>query len=452
MAPSMSEARARWRRRGAAAALFLLVLLIYRESVVSMGSDTDYTALASFALLDGHGLDVASYLPRPLDPRRHPGMKQPHDPDGLPYQLMDVDGRLVPYYLPGTAVLSAPLFALMRPLGYGPFDAQGRYEEFSERRAMRHVAFLLAASFAVLVFLMASELLPLSMSFALGLAAALATPAWSTLSRGLWSHDWLVVLTAAAVWLLLRSEIRGRPAPALLLGTFAAWSCFVRPTGVLVLAGVGVLTLLRSRRAALRYAVAALFWALIFGFSLQATYGTVLPRYVTGHALATGGWALAEALAGTLVSPSRGLLVFCPWIVWIAWLLGRYRHTLRPQGWVALAAAIVGAQWLVVAASPKWWGGHSYGPRLMSDVLPWLLLVAVLALDARRRAVGTAGGRLENAIGVAAVLVAALLHAPGALSWRVYEWNGLRADVNQEVGRLWSWSDAQFLAWRERRD
>ncbi|MGH9379363.1 MAG: hypothetical protein ACRD2Z_01930 [Thermoanaerobaculia bacterium] len=347
----MLESHARWRRRGAAAALFLLVILIYRESEVTMTSDAHYTMLASVALLDGQGLDVGSYLPRPLDPQRHPGMKLPRDPDGLPYQLMEIDGRLVPFYPPGTAVLSAPVVALMRPLGYGPFDAQGRYDAVSEQRAMRHIAFLLTASFIVLVFLMASELLQLSVSFLFGLAAALATPAWSTLSRSLWSHDWMVVLAAAAIWLLLRSATRGRPPPAIVLGTLAAWSAFVRPTGVLVLAGVGVFLLLFSPRAVLRYAVSALLWAVIFGLCFQATYGTMLPPYFTGHAMATGGWRFAEALAGTLVSPSRGLLVFCPWIVCVAWLLWRYRRTRRSRGWVVLATAIVGAQLLTVGTS-----------------------------------------------------------------------------------------------------
>ena len=39
------------------------------------------------------------------------------------------------------------------------------------------------------------------------------------------------------------------------------------------------------------------------------------------------------------------------------------------------------------------WGGHCYDPRPMADVVPWLLLLAVLALDGHR----AAGHELDRA-------------------------------------------------------
>lgn len=436
------------RRLLTACGVFVLVLFAYRESPVNLVSDAHYTLLESAALLNGHGLNVAPYLPRPLDPDRYPGMARPRDKDGLPYQIMEVDGRLVPYYAPGTALLSAPLLALMRPFGYGPFDGRGRYDAVRERRAMQHIAFVAAALFAVFAFLIASELLSPLPSFVLAMAAAFASPAWSTLSRSLWSHDGLVVLVAAAIWLLVRAESHGRRPPAIALATLASWATIVRPTGVLSLAALGLYLLVRSRPAALRYACTAAVWMAGFGIWIRMTYGTFVPPYFASHAAATGGLAFVEGIAGTLVSPSRGLLVFCPWIFWVGWLLVRYRAAVRAPRWIAIALAVVLAQLVVVASSPKWWGGFSYGPRLMTDILPWLVLLAALALDARRRRGVARGRRLELVVGVATVVLAIAMHAPGALSWRSDEWNAQPVNLKHDEDRLWSWSNPQFLAWR----
>lgn len=445
---SRTPERSPRRRLLTACGIFVAALLVYRESPVLVVNDAHYTLLQSTALLDGHGLNVAPYLPRPLDPERYPGMGRPRDRDGLPYQIMEVDGRLVPYYAPGTAVLSAPLLALMRPLGYGPLDSRGGYDHVRELRAMKHIAFFAAALFAVFAFLIASELLPPLAAFVIAMAAAIASPAWSTLSRSLWSHDGLVVLVAAAIWLLVRAECRGRRPPAVVLATLTSWATIVRPTGVLPVAVLGVYLLVRSRPAALRYACTAAVWMAGFGIWSRVTYGTFLPPYYTSHVAATGGLAFVEGIAGTLVSPSRGLLVFCPWILWIAWLLVRHRGAVRAPRWVAVAVPVILTQIVVVASSPKWWGGFSYGPRLMADILPWLLLLAVLALDASRRRGAARGKKSELVAGAALVILAVAMHAPGALSWRTHEWNALPIALTRYDSRLWSWSDPQFLAWR----
>lgn len=445
---SRSPERSPRRRLLTACGIFVLALFVYRESPVLIVNDAHYTLLQSTALLEGHGLNMAPYLPRPLDPYRYPGMARPRDRNGLPYQIREVDGRLVPYYAPGTAVLSAPLLALMRPLGYGPIDSQGGYDHVREQRAMKHIAFFAAALFAVFAFLIASELLPPLTAFLIAMAVAIASPAWSTLSRSLWSHDGLVVLVAAAIWLLVRAEHHGRRPPAVVLATLTSWATIVRPTGVLPLAAIGIYLLARSRPAALRYAVTAAVWMAGFGIWIRATYDTFIPPYFVSHAAATGGLRFVEAIAGLLVSPSRGLIVFCPWILWIAWLLVRHRGAVRAPRWVAVAVAVILAQIVVVASSPKWWGGFSYGPRLMVDILPWLLLLAILALDASRRRGVVRGKKPELVAGAALVILAMAMHAPGALSRRTHEWNALPIALTRYDSRLWSWSDPQFLAWR----
>ena len=79
-------------------------------------------------------------------------------------------------------------------------------------------------------------------------------------------------------------------------------------------------------------------------------------------------------MLGNLVSPARGLLVFSPVLLFaIPGVIRAIRSPVyRPWGW-AIAVAVV-AHWIAISSFPHWWGGYSFGPRLMTDVLPFLIL------------------------------------------------------------------------------
>jgi hypothetical protein len=91
-------------------------------------------------------------------------------------------------------------------------------------------------------------------------------------------------------------------------------------------------------------------------------------------------WGVGHA--GLLVSPAKGLLVFTPVVV-VA-VAGMVRAFRRGERWLVttLAAAAV-AHWLLMGRWSEWHGGESWGPRLMTDALPLLLLFLPEGLDAR---------------------------------------------------------------------
>lgn len=418
--------------------IFLATWYLYRESPVFQFGDAAFTLLASTSLVDGHGLAVEAYLPPSPDSGR------------LPYNLTTGRDHVLPWYPPGTAVLSAPLLLGMKPLGYGAVDAEGLYDRQAERRAVHHLGPFVVALFVLLVYFLASELLPVTWAAGITVFAALGTPAWSSLSRNLWSHNWFVVLVIIAIWLLVRAELRGRPPTSAALATLLSWAFFVRPTAALVLVAVGIYLLVRWRATVLHYAVVAGLWGAAFiGWSWSA-YGTLVPPYYSlGWRVGRDcGVTLSSALAGVLAAPSRGILIFCPWILLMVWLLWRYRRHVRLPALSHIAWPLCVAQIWIIAASPRWWGGYSYGPRLMGDVLPWLLLLLMLAADAWRRGRTRETGQsrsIEVALATSIALLTIALHAPGALSERTHRWNDTtRCELGQ---RVWDWSEPQFLAW-----
>jgi hypothetical protein len=146
-----------------------------------------------------------------------------------------------------------------------------------------------------------------------------------------------------------------------------------------------------------------------------------------------------EGLAGLLVSPNRGVLIFMP--VALVAALG-VRRAWRDAGgdrWQVLlptAAFVVG--WSSYAV---WWGGHSYGPRYAADLVVPLALMAGPALTAPTVRMASRLGRwmvlmlLAWSLGVQAI---------GAFGYPGGNWNGAPRDVDRAHDRLWDWRDSQI--------
>src|SRR5262249_10724619 len=149
-----------------------------------------------------------------------------------------------------------------------------------------------------------------------------------------------------------------------------AFSFVIRPTNAVPIAVLSLLVLVEHRRYALPYFLWMLPVAAPFLLFTLTVYHSALPPYYGADKIGRVG-SFLEALAGTLVTPSRGLFVYSPiflFSIYGAWLaLGRRGPRLA---W-ALAAIVVG-HWLALASFPIWWGGHSFGYRLFSDMVPYL--------------------------------------------------------------------------------
>ena len=112
----------------------------------------------------------------------------------------------------------------------------------------------------------------------------------------------------------------------------------------------------------------------------------------------SGPWSgnLAIGLTGTLFSPNRGLFVFSPWIaVALASLaIPAVARRLASHSLLCVLLASLVPYLLVLSKYSVWWGGHCFGPRYWTDVVPLFAIVFAFGLDWMRDRSVRLGGDL----------------------------------------------------------
>ncbi len=271
---------------------------------------------------------------------------------------------------------------------------------------------------------------------------AFSTVMWSSVSRGLSQHAAAAPFVALTLYLLVRS--RRDPTVVPLLGLAVALAYVMRPTASVLVLVVTLWVLLCHRRYVVRYLAWACSVAVPWAMVNFAVYGSLIAPYYTADKLGSAADIPGHAL-GLLLSPSRGLVWFTPLAVLAP--LGVWRRVRAgcwdSVDWVFVSVAV--GVFAVVAAWPNWWGGSSFGPRLLTEAVPficWYLLPAIArphVLPSSRRA------RSANVVVLAMVSAGVLVNSQGAIARATLCWNTDPTLVDTQPNRLWEWDDPQAV-------
>ncbi|MBK5257302.1 MAG: hypothetical protein JJE39_14845 [Vicinamibacteria bacterium] len=257
----------------------------------------------------------------------------------------------------------------------------------------------------------------------------LGTSVYST-SQALWQHPAVVLFMVLALDALARVETAAssdRLRPGLVASLCLSLAAVSRPAAIPISAALFAFLLFRARSHAARLVgvacVPAVFVAVYntYFFGAPWRFGPGL----AGRFLS----AFPESIAGLLVSPARGLIVFTP-IALIA-MLGLIAAARRLRLARALLFAVF-IHFVFVAAWNEWHGGESFGPRLLTDMLPALFFYLPEAL--------LAAPATGAALGVLSVLIQLL----GGWTYD-YRWERLHQRGQQFDDALWSWRDSPLV-------
>jgi hypothetical protein len=227
-----------------------------------------------------------------------------------------------------------------------------------------------------------------------------------------------------------------------LVGLLAGFSFSIRSSNLLLIVAFAVLVGVRKRRWLPPYLIGATLGLVpLIAFHL-AVFGTILsPYYRMTMGAASAPFHLA-ALLGLLFSPSRGLLIFSPFLVFV---LARFWPSIlreHPLSLLETALGFLALAWIFGTAKwPDWWGGGSFGPRMLCELLPCLMILLIPVVERMSFQTGKSNRILATGFLILGT-VSVAIHLRAATSQDVWEWNANPVPI---PSRVWSWRDVQFL-------
>ena len=389
-----------------ALALFALSLTVYvyhyRSRFWAAGGDTTPAELLPLAIERNHSL----YFD---------GLETPGG-----YWFHHIEGHTVSGYPIVPGFFNIPAYRIAEWRGI-PLDAVHR-----SMLSMISASIVTAASVAF--FFLALSRIVTGRATAIGgtLVYAFATTAMSVAARGMWQHGPSLFFLTLALWLLTRGDSLSIALSGLPLG----FAVFNRPVNLLIVVPLAVFVLWRHRRAFLPFCAAAAVPAALLAWYSHHYWGTItnLGQYPAGN------WFLGRfgaGLAGLLLSPNRGLLIFTPlFLLSLAYAFFVLRHPTEDPLLTALTAGVL-LTILLYAKWYSWWGGTSFAYRLLTECVPALTIL--LAAGWERLFAGSRLARVALVVLAAASLYA---HYLGAFYYPC-GFDTVPNEINAHPERLW---------------
>ena len=365
----------------------------------------------------------------------------------LDYRLRVFDNHIYSYYPIATPLLVAPIvwiinkvYPVLYPTDFYTYLAR-HAPDSRTAKIEKLIASGIVALSAVLTYLIARRFLGIINSLIITFIFAYSTSMWSTASRALWQHGPSVLFVSLALYLLILSKERLSLIPW--VGFILGFAYLIRPTNSLGVAFFGLYFLINFRKYIFLYVLglaAALVPYMIVNWT---TYHNIFPpySYQLFERLATIK-GFGEALAGTLISPARGLFIFTS--VFIFSLIGMALSIKHHQiSFATIDLYIVGillSHWVITSLFEDWGGAWSIGPRYFVDVIPFLVffLIPVFQLNLLAKPFWKYPFLIT-------VLISTFIQFHASTSIYPFMWNQKPQALVDAPARKWDWGDLQFL-------
>ena len=341
--------------------------------------------------------------------------------ENVPYYLQIRYGHYMSEYTPGPALLALPVYVV--PVLAGTSANSPLLPDLEKLSAS------LIVTFSVLfLFWALREMVAPGWALVIAVVYAFGTSSLSVSSQGLWQHGPGQFFVALALFLI----VKGRQNESYLgyAGFALGAAVLMRPTNALVAVPIGLWIIHKHRKDLFRFAAFA-----VPPLAFMFIYNLVYFSSIVGHVPGTWDRPLLEGLSGLLFSPARGLFIYSPII--LLSLVGIYQGWrsgdcfLRYLSLCPLFVVLLYSKWWM------WWGGHTYGPRLLSDLFPILCFFLYPAVETIR------SHRAVMAAFVFLALMSIGVHTLGAYD-DDFSWNSSpNIDMNQY--RLWTWYDSPIV-------
>jgi hypothetical protein len=309
--------------------------------------------------------------------------------------LIDYEGEFDQHYVSAFPIITG---ALAVPIYLVPLKA-GVPVTWDNLAILSHVAsaVIVALSGAFLYLLLRDGFnLDRKKSQLLAFTYLFATINYALISQALWQHGTVQLLTILSLIFLFTfintNDKNSAPAYMNLFasGFFVSFAFLSRPTAALFIPLLLILiyqgtykkptTFVKGLVAYFAGFVPAL---LFFIWYNEMYYLSIFNQGYADHVMTSWLSSLPEGFLGLWVSPSKGILVYSPVLLFS--FVGAYialKDAFKNKTWdmnlkYLIFAVIVIVHTLVLGKWKHWYGGWSFGYRMASDILPFLILLLV---------------------------------------------------------------------------
>ena len=416
------------KRKTVAAIIFFSLVFIYNSNLrLIRAGDTVPASLIPLTLAIDRSVALDYFYP----------FYSQHSRQG-PFFFMKHKGHVYSIYPIALPLIISPLYLpIVWALNAATWSAERLV--FLATVMEKLVASLISSLTTVLLFLLLDRITSRRKALILSLAFALCTTTWTTSSQALWQHGGSQLFITASMLLLWMHLNSGRHSYIVLTGLCAALAVAIRPTNIIFLLCV-LVYLVFSKNPVKRTTLFCIFPMLIG--AMLVVYNLMLFGDIRG---VYGAQPMSEeflvGLRGTLISPSRGLFVYSPFLIFslagiYLWFKGE--RDVHPALFLVSLGFVLG-QTLLLSKYFAWWGGGSYGPRYMTDVLPCMIILLVPSLTYVKRHLSL------KVIFLAAIFISFSVQMVGAFFYPRGQWNNIPRPVASDPSRLWNWKDSQIL-------
>ncbi|HQW19300.1 MAG TPA: hypothetical protein PLI90_01370 [Rhodocyclaceae bacterium] len=339
--------------------------------------------------------------------------------------------------------MAVPVYAIAKYSGH-------LKQWYQYRLSGKIAASLMVALSAVFIFLALSLTIETRAAWMIALFYGLGTSAWSVSSQALWQHGPSALCLAIATYALYRQECRPSNLLAAVAGLFLGMAVFCRMTNFIPAGALTLFMLFHQRKYLPAYLLPLLCMAGIIAYYNLSTFGDLKGGAGVLLASKVHGWRqvppalsiffshpVGQGLADVLLSPSRGLLIYSPFVVF--GVISSIYMVFNPKSaldrylilWFVLAS-------ILLAKNLLWWGGATYGPRYYGETCVALTMLTGTAWPTIKR------HKILLATFILSGAVSMVIHGIGAF-FAPCGWELTPVPNDYKPERHWDWHDTEIM-------
>jgi len=419
--------------------LWGLIFFVYNINFRSISSgDALPASLLPFSILEYHNVYFDQYSQ----------IIQHLAPGTIPYMFVKEEGHYLSVYPIVLPILITPLYIipyiLMSFLNY-PMDLQnpGFFTVVCYMEKLS--ASLIASLSAFFIYLFMRELTSRKIAIVTTLIYAFATTTWMISSQGLWQHGLAELFLSVMIYLVLLDERKITTNNVIYLGILTGLYIFNRPSDVFLLIPIFIHIIQSGIRNAIQYLFSTIALGLPFLAYNVHYFGNIIGGYMKDASSFDFSHTILFNFMGLLISPNRGLLIYTPIVVlsFFGVLQTKYMATTRVNRFVFISGICILLQILFYSVFSIWWAGWSYGPRFLTDSLPFMALSLGVFLHNIYSYPVVGSKRTLGTLVIAVLLIWSVsVQVIGAFNFS-YQWDA-DPSPGKDPDRYWNFTDTQI--------